>query len=350
MARASVTDSEAYCDGALPRVSRTFAVGIASLPDELRRATTAGYLVCRISDAIEDQTTLSLGARRAALTAWRAEIIDTAARASAPAAGVPPRFARALPPPPTGGEWPSKLHGTSDSDEDLVANRRHVLALLGSLPRDVAALVAFHAVEMAEGMGTFLQDPTTHPIATWEDLDRYCYYVAGTVGHMLTGLFLIGHPDGPRAAALESRATSFGVGLQLVNIAKDAAGDLLEGRCFLPREAWPSGFTGAPDKGVPDSLRAPILEIVRRADTHLRTANEYLLALPTDALAARKFCGMALHLAVRTLTVVRSCETLTDPDRPPKVSRGEVVDTVVWLDANAGNDRALAERFASLAG
>lgn len=342
------TESEAYCEAALPRVSRTFAAGIAALPSELRRATTAGYLVCRISDAIEDQTSLPIPARRAALEAWRREVLAAALGATAPDAGVPARFLRLLPSPPTGGSWPTEVSGTSEADRELVENRRHVLALLGALPRDVASLVAFHAVEMAQGMAAFLQDGATRPIATWDDLDRYCYYVAGTVGHMLTGLFLIGRTDDHASAELEARATSFGIGLQLVNVAKDAAGDLIEGRCFVPREAWPPGFEGVADPGVPDSLRAPILAIVARAHGHLRRANEYVLALPADALAARKFCAMALHLAIQTLTAIERSDTLTDPKRPPKISRGDVMDTILWLEENAGDDARMAARFEEL--
>jgi len=35
---------------------------------------------------------------------------------------------------------------------------------------------------------------------------------------------------------MRATAERFGVALQLVNIIKDAAGDLVEGRCFVPRE------------------------------------------------------------------------------------------------------------------
>src|SRR5262245_38580677 len=76
------------------------------------------------------------------------------------------------------------------------------------------------------------------------DLERYCYYVAGTVGGLLTSLFLPEVPEdagwplrmapAEREAFLRDRAKSFGLGLQLVNIVKDVASDLERGDCFLP--------------------------------------------------------------------------------------------------------------------
>jgi farnesyl-diphosphate farnesyltransferase len=48
----------------LPRVSRTFALGVRLLPSRLELPVRLGYLLCRIADAIEDD--LALGAVRKA--------------------------------------------------------------------------------------------------------------------------------------------------------------------------------------------------------------------------------------------------------------------------------------------
>ena len=42
----------------LPRVSRTFALGIKLLPPRLERPVRTGYLLCRIADTIEDDLAL----------------------------------------------------------------------------------------------------------------------------------------------------------------------------------------------------------------------------------------------------------------------------------------------------
>ena len=57
------------------------------------------------------------------------------------------------------------------------------------------------------------------------DLERYCYYVAGTVGHLLTDVFLIGAPQTQAARRLRQHAEGFGLLLQMTNIVKDVTDD-----------------------------------------------------------------------------------------------------------------------------
>ena len=48
----------AYCRRILPRVSRTFALGIGQLRPPLRETVGVAYLICRILDTVEDTTSL----------------------------------------------------------------------------------------------------------------------------------------------------------------------------------------------------------------------------------------------------------------------------------------------------
>ena len=52
-----------YCQHSLEQVSRTFTRPIEMLPDPLRVGVTCGYLLCRITDTIEDLPHLSLAER-----------------------------------------------------------------------------------------------------------------------------------------------------------------------------------------------------------------------------------------------------------------------------------------------
>ena len=54
---ASVDDWQ-FCSDILPRVSRTFALSIAALPEALRDAIRVAYLLCRVVDTVEDDETL----------------------------------------------------------------------------------------------------------------------------------------------------------------------------------------------------------------------------------------------------------------------------------------------------
>ncbi|NIN34875.1 MAG: squalene/phytoene synthase family protein, partial [Gammaproteobacteria bacterium] len=42
---------------------------------------------------------------------------------------------------------------------------------------------------MADGMIYYQELDVSHGLQTQKDMDRYCYYVAGVVGEMLTELF-----------------------------------------------------------------------------------------------------------------------------------------------------------------
>jgi phytoene synthase len=67
-------------------------------------------------------------------------------------------------------------------------------------------------------------------LRTWEDLDRYCYHVAGVVGLMMTRVL------GLRDAAHEREALALGTAMQLTNILRDVAEDLRMDRIYLPEE------------------------------------------------------------------------------------------------------------------
>lgn len=67
-------------------------------------------------------------------------------------------------------------------------------------------------------------------LQTWEELDLYCYRVAGTVGLMMMRVF------GLVEEAAEPRAVDLGRGMQLTNILRDVAEDAAAGRIYLPAE------------------------------------------------------------------------------------------------------------------
>ena len=67
-------------------------------------------------------------------------------------------------------------------------------------------------------------------LQNWEELDLYCYRVAGTVGLMMMRVF------GLEDVAAEPRAVDLGRGMQLTNILRDVAEDARAGRIYLPAD------------------------------------------------------------------------------------------------------------------
>jgi phytoene synthase len=69
------------------------------------------------------------------------------------------------------------------------------------------------------------------PYETFDDLERYCRCVAGSIGRLALGVFECS--DRTRGTEL---ADDLGVALQIGNVLRDVAEDVANGRVYLPRE------------------------------------------------------------------------------------------------------------------
>ncbi|MCB9785082.1 MAG: squalene/phytoene synthase family protein [Deltaproteobacteria bacterium] len=328
-----------YCRHMLAEVSRTFAIPISMLRPSLRDAVTTGYLLCRIVDTVEDEAALDLESRERLYASFLA-VLERGAAVDAFEAAF-----RALP-------------GAS-ADLELARHLGRVAEATDSLPARLRPVVVRWVAEMARGMGIYSHRAPGSDglvaLSTLSDLERYCYFVAGTVGHMLTELFRVevAELDPTRALALESRAEEFGLGLQLVNILKDITDDSARGWSFIPRTiCWREGLEPVDllSEGHRRAAHAAVLPVFERADRALDTALEYCLALPPTATDVRLFCLLPLWMAVRTLELARGNDAQFTPSRPVKVSREEVAHLVAECHARAADDDALRQGYAALRG
>ena len=73
-------------------------------------------------------------------------------------------------------------------------------------------------------------DLNTRTYATFEELEHYCYCVAGTVGLCCVHVF------GFQNASALKLAPQLGIAFQLTNILRDVAEDFAMGRVYLPQE------------------------------------------------------------------------------------------------------------------
>lgn len=69
-------------------------------------------------------------------------------------------------------------------------------------------------------------------VQTWDELERYCYHVASTVGLIMCPLLGLRDPDGTK------RAIDLGIAMQLTNILRDVGEDLERDRIYLPAEEF----------------------------------------------------------------------------------------------------------------
>ncbi len=163
-------------------VARTFAIAVRLLPREVRDDVYLLYLVFRTLDDLVDEGRPEAAAHVAAVEAWcRGEAATTTE-------------ARIL--------------------QDLA--RRH------DIPRDAMA-------DFCAGMRS---DLDFQPLRTEEDLDLYCYRVAGTVGVVMAAVL---GTDGDPAEARRT-AAALGMAMQRTNILRDIDEDRGNGRVYLAGE------------------------------------------------------------------------------------------------------------------
>ncbi len=324
------------CDALLPRVSRTFALNIRILPGELRPAITVAYLLFRYVDTIEDAPGLCVEDRTALFEAFL-DRVDGSGEATLPRG---PRI---------------HLEETISPDERALLDEGEALfRAFDALPAAVRDIVAGHVAETARGMERIVRERSADGLLrleTWKDLDEYCYYVAGTIGIMLTRLFAqhTNHLDGKSERHLMALGTNFGRGLQLTNILKGVVSDRHEGRVFLPAELLrkhgtsPESLLAADHQ---DGLRAAVDELVPRALQDLEDALRYTLFLPRREPRIRLFCLWPLFTAVRTLGVVAGG---WDPRRTPdgaKITRAELYREMAMSAVQVFSNGSLRKRFA----
>lgn len=81
-----------------------------------------------------------------------------------------------------------------------------------------------------------------------DDLLRYCYHVAGSVGCMMAVVMGVD----PAETEVLDRASDLGLAFQLANIARDIVPDALAGRCYLPGEWLKAEGLAEADIPLPD--------------------------------------------------------------------------------------------------
>ena len=332
---AGKTDGDlAYQAAILQGVSRTFALTIPQLPAGLREVVGNAYLLCRITDTIEDEPALS-AMQKQALAARFVEVV--AGRAA------PEPFARDL-----GAGLSSS---TTASEHDLVTNTARVIRITHGFEKTQREALARCVHVMGNGMAEFQLQATPAGLEDLPRLDRYCYHVAGVVGEMLTELFCdySAEIDANRDELLRL-SISFGQGLQMTNILKDVWDDHRRGACWLPRDVFrDAGFDlGSLSEDRHDPRFADGLStLIGIARGHLDNALRYTLLIPARETGIRRHCLWALGMAVLTLRRIHAAPGFRSGDEV-KISRRSVRAVAAVTSGLARSNFALSLLFKAL--
>jgi phytoene synthase len=137
-----------------------------------------------------------------------------------------------------------------------------------------------YPMELLEGMA---MDCQGYHYRTEDDLELYCYRVAGTVGLMSCHVFGI---RDERALAF---ADSMGRAMQLTNIARDLVDDAAMNRVYVPDSWFPNGPVAANELCQPENrhLLVPLAaRLVQRADAYYKQGEQGLIDLPWQCALA----------------------------------------------------------------
>jgi farnesyl-diphosphate farnesyltransferase len=252
----------------LKRTSRTFSIPISYLPAGLQDAVMSGYLCLRAIDEVEDHPELD-NCTKARLLRGISRTLQTTFTAD--------DFTAIL------GDYPQDL--------PEVTLRIGDWALLA--PSSIAPRVWEATATMADRMAQWAEHGWV--VQCEADLDRYTFGVAGSVGLLLSDLWMWynGTPSN------RVHAVGFGRGLQTVNILRNHTEDVARGVDFFPR-GWQA-----------EDMHA-------YARRNLALADAYTSALPPGPVL--DFCSLPLALAYATLEALARGED--------KLSRGEVLQIV----------------------
>jgi 15-cis-phytoene synthase len=163
---------------------------------------------------------------------------------------------------------------------------------------DISTGVMLHFLD---GMDSDLVD--RRRIANLEELERYCYQVAGTVGVAMCGVLEV--HDRPAFGA----AIDLGIAMQMTNIVRDVGGDLRLGRIYLPQdELRQAGLSDAelidlarPGGPVDPRFRRLMKQQVMRADSYYASGLRGVMLLPDGARLPILVAGKLYQRILRDL-------------------------------------------------
>lgn len=193
---APLEDAYELCRQITAEYSKTFYLGTLLMPEEKRRAIWAIYVWCRRTDELvdgpkADQTT------DATLDQWEQHL-------------------------------ESLFAGHPIEDVDV--------ALVDTLERFPIGIQPFRDMIAGQRMDLYRSR-----YETFEELELYCYRVAGTVGLMTTPVMgvdrsCLSAPWVQSVTSPEPEAVALGIANQLTNILRDVGEDARRGRIYLPLE------------------------------------------------------------------------------------------------------------------
>lgn len=248
----------------LNRVSRSFAFCIAELEGPLREWVSLTYLICRILDTIEDSSWPSIEHQ-----------LDQFAQFD--------HFLQDSPTRPQVKAWIELFpDDIPEGEKILLADSVQVFSDFHALPAEVRHVIYETVLSMSRGMQHFIRLHKKEGclrLSGLVEVNQYCFFVAGVVGESLAKLLAMVDQSFTATPQRLLESHHFGQFLQKVNLLKDQAGDVEEGREFISSRG----------------------EVLASALINVKKAFAFLESVPQERRGFRLFCAWSLFLGLASL-------------------------------------------------
>ena len=329
-------------------VSRSFYLSIRLLPPALQAPIAVAYLLARATDTVADTTAMP-AAERLNLLMGLAQAIQSPTGQLQTIAPLVSQFA----------SQQNDAH-----ERALMHALPECLALLQALAPDDQTSVRWVLKHITQGQVRDVQGFGQGPgaLRTDAELDEYTWLVAGCVGEFWTELCARHLPD----FAAHDRETmrlagrSFGMGLQRLNILRDAGADLRSGRCYLPLERLSAlGLSAqdlmqaalAPSGSVqgdhPVWTRLQPLWDSQLAQTSRQLQQGLIYSQSLRHFRMRVACALPALIGARTVALLRQAgpSSLKQPVKMPRSEMRGLIWRLLWRWASP---QALGREFERL--
>ena len=304
----------------LRSVSRSFYLSIRFLPAQLREPIALAYLLARTTDTVADTTRIPGSVRMETL-----KMLSDGIQGNASREVVINQVASFVPLQENAAER-TLLDSLPDCLEWLeqAGDRDEIRAVLEKITR--GQMLDLHRFDNAAQL---------RALQSAADLDEYTYLVAGCVGEFWTRLcfrhlrdFASLVPDEMLALGLE-----YGMGLQLINVLRDAGSDLRTGRCYFPEdELHGVGLSAAQILSESDRFQPIYQRWMEKAQDGLECGMQYSHAIRNRRVRAATV--LPALIGARTLALLRKAgasalhHTIKIPRREV---RGMILSLVIHL-------------------
>jgi farnesyl-diphosphate farnesyltransferase len=316
----------------LRSVSRSFYLSIRFLPPQLRDPIALAYLLARITDTVADTTQIPATLRMEALKTLSDGIQGKASREM-----VVNQLASFMPLQENGAErtllgaLPNCLEWLEQTE---VPDRDDIRAVLEKITQ--GQMLDLHR---------FDNPAQIRALQTAADLDEYTYLVAGCVGEFWTRLCFRHLRDFASLIQDEMLALGrrYGMGLQLINVLRDAGTDLRAGRCYFPDdELGASGLSATQILSETDRFQPIYQRWMEKAQDDLVCGMQYSRAIRNRRVRAATV--LPALIGARTLALLRKAGT-SALHQTIKVPRREVRSMIVSLAIHLGSRETIDAIF-----